>query len=537
MTGKNEWEVSAAQLQKTHGYAAQTDLHKDFEKAREAAQLAKEILRLSRSVLLIHLRFMESALVRLIPDDQTITPEIATDGQFLYYNALHICRSFKKAREIPARDYLDLTLHCVFRHLFFSPKLNGDLWDLACDVAVESLINQLDISALFCERQEKQGWLLDKLQGQMPRPSAERVYRWLLAQDLPPQEVARIRSSFYADDHGIWHSTPEQNADKGEVSGREQPKGARPDAGDMDAKEDTLQPPEDEKGEAQNASGGSNTRENRDSGDGEGVAGRENQRAGDQKALSPREAERMWKEIGERIRVDLSTASASFGESTGDFVAALREINREKVDYAAFLRRFAVLGENVRLDDDAFDYIFYTYGMQLYHKMPLIEPLEYKEVKRVREFIIALDTSESVAGDLIQTFVAKTWNILKQTDSFFTKVNVHILQCGARVEEDAKITDQDEFDAYMRRMTLKGFGGTDFRPVFAHADALIRQHEFSNFKGLIYFTDGYGTFPAMPPDYQAAFVFVDDGRELPDVPPWAIKICMTETDIQNLSER
>ena len=117
----------------------------------------------------------------------------------------------------------------------------------------------------------------------------------------------------------------------------------------------------------------------------------------------------------------------------------------------------------------------------------------------MREFVIALDTSESVAGELIHSFVTKTWNILKQTESFFTKVNVHIIQCGAKVEEDAKIRDQDEFDAYMAKMTLKGFGGTDFRPVFEHVDMLIKQHEFTNLKGIIYFTDGYGTFPPMPP--------------------------------------
>lgn len=146
----------------------------------------------------------------------------------------------------------------------------------------------------------------------------------------------------------------------------------------------------------------------------------------------------MWKQISERIRVDLDTSANSYGENTGDFVSAIGEVNREKLDYAAFLRRFAVLGENMQINDDEFDYIFYTYGMKLYKRMPLIEPLEYKEVKLVREFVIALDTSESVAGELIHSFVTKTWNILKQTESFFTKVNVHIIQCGAKVEEDAR---------------------------------------------------------------------------------------------------
>lgn len=537
----NEWDVSSAQLQKTHGYAARADYHKWNSQAEEASQLAKEILRLSRNTLLIHLRFLEAALVRFVPGDETITPEIATDGRFLYYNSLHICRSFQHAKEIPTRDYLHLTLHCVFRHLFVGKKINPDLWDLASDIAVENLINELDIKALYCERQEKQHWLIQKLREAMPRLTAERIYRWLLDQDIPPQEISRIRSYFYADDHSIWYHPPVwQTGNEGEErESQSEERDGQPENGDPQG-EGELPPDstEEENGEERSASGGKHTGETRNSGDsGEGFAGRENDKPGEKKALSPQETEQVWKDISERIQVDLDTASSSFGESAGDFVAALQEVNREKVDYAAFLRRFAVLGENLQVNDDEFDYIFYTYGLKLYHRMPLIEPLEYKEVTRVREFVIALDTSESVAGELIQTFVTKTWNILKQTENFFTKVNVHIIQCGAKVEEDARITSQEEFDAYMQRMVLRGFGGTDFRPVFQHVDALILQHEFTNLKGLIYFTDGYGTFPPMPPKYEAAFVFLDQGRELPDVPPWAIKILMTETDVKDLSGR
>ena len=503
-------------------------------------QLAREILKLARSALLIHLRFMEPALVRLAANsDESITAELATDGRYLYYNSIHVCRLFKRARELPARDCLHVALHCVFRHLFVSPKLTGDLWDLACDIAVENLINELDIKSLYCERQEKQRWLIEKLREAMPRLTAERIYRWLIEQDLPPQEIGRIRSYFYADDHRIWYNPPEISSGSGGDTQDEGSGGEKPDIGDAPGGSDELPPPEDGDGDEQQARGGRATGEKRDHGDGsgEGMPGRENSEPGEKRALSPQETERMWKDISERIEVDLDTASSSYGENAGDFVAALREVNREKVDYAAFLRRFAVLGENIQVNDDEFDYIFYTYGMKLYGKMPLIEPLEYKEVKLVREFVIALDTSESVAGSLVQSFVTKTWNILKQTESFFTKVNIHILQCGAKVEEDAKIRDQDEFDAYMQRMVLRGFGGTDFRPVFEHVDTLIRQHEFTNLRGLIYFTDGYGTFPAMPPEYETAFVFVDTGRELPDVPPWAIKIRMTPTEVEDISDR
>ena len=185
----------------------------------------------------------------------------------------------------------------------------------------------------------------------------------------------------------------------------------------------------------------------------------------------------------------------------------------------------------MRINDEEFDYVYYTYGLKLYKKMPLIEPLEYKEVKRIREFVIAIDTSGSVAGEQVQSFLQKTYNILKSTESFFSRINVHIIQCDATIQEDAKITSQEEFDEYLKNMTIRGLGGTDFRPVFSYVDWLREKKEFQNLKGLIYFTDGFGTFPEQMPEYKTAFVFLDEELNNYDVPPWAMKLILRKDEI------
>ena len=207
-------------------------------------------------------------------------------------------------------------------------------------------------------------------------------------------------------------------------------------------------------------------------------------------------------------------------------------VTRERYNYTEFLKKFAVLGERMKLNDDEFDYIFYTYGINLYGNIPLIEPLEYKDVKQIKEFVIAIDTSGSTSGALVQTFVKKTYSILKQEESFFRKFNLHIIQCDERIQEDIKITKQSEFDAYIANMKILGQGGTDFRPTFAYVDGLIADGEFSNLKGMIYFTDGEGTFPSRQPNYHTAFVFVDEGYINPSVPPWAIKLVLQPDDIR-----
>ena len=242
-------------------------------------------------------------------------------------------------------------------------------------------------------------------------------------------------------------------------------------------------------------------------------------------------AEDAWKKIAARMQVDLETFGKQQGNAPGALLQNLSELNRERYDYTAFLKKFAVLGEAMRINDDEYDYIFYTYGLKRYGNMPLIEPLEYKEVKRIREFVIAIDTSGSTSGELVQKFVQKTYNILKSTESFFTKINLHIIQCDAQIQEDAKITSQEEFDAYLRDMKIRGLGGTDFRPVFQYVEQLRRAKEFRSLRGLIYFTDGYGTFPEKKPDYDVAFVFLREDYENPDVPAWAIRLVLEKDEI------
>jgi predicted metal-dependent peptidase len=107
----------------------------------------------------------------------------------------------------------------------------------------------------------------------------------------------------------------------------------------------------------------------------------------------------------------------------------------------------------------------------------------------------------------------------------------NIIQCDAAVREDKKITCDKDFDEYLKTMRIHGMGGTVFFPVFEYVEKLRAEKEFQNLKGLIYFTDGFSTFPAQKPDYNTAFVFVDDDCNNPDVPPWAIKLILQKNEI------
>ena len=419
---------------------------------------------LSRNTLAVNLRFLDNAINKLPLKLSIITETVATDGRYIFYDESYVLKSYKSGYNL-TRAYLHMMLHCVFRHNIVGTLVDTLRWNLACDIAAENIMNELDIKALSSPRQVRQGSIIDKIKTACRFVTAEKIYDYLL-RNVDDLQVYAWSELFAEDDHRIWYAKPPETGNDMQMS-------------------------------AETAS----------------------------------QLEKDWKEISEKMQIEIEAFSKEKGDTRGSFIQNLNAVNREKYDYTQFLKKFSVMGEAMRVNDDEFDYIFYTYGLKLYERMPLIEPLEYKEVKRIKEFVIAIDTSGSVSGELVQKFIQKTYNILKNEESFFTKINLHIIQCDTDIQEDRKITSQEEFNDYLAAMKLHGFGGTDFRPVFAYVDKLIQSKEFTNLKGLIYFTDGYGDFPARKPPYETAFVFIDDEYNNPDVPPWAIKLVLPSDEI------
>lgn len=245
------------------------------------------------------------------------------------------------------------------------------------------------------------------------------------------------------------------------------------------------------------------------------------------------ELSRKWQEINEKMETDLETFSKEASEENGSFLGQLRVENRERQDYREFLRKFSVLREEMGTDPDTFDYGFYSYGLTLYGNMPLIEPLETREVRKIADFVIVIDTSMSCSGTLVRRFLEETYSVLKQNDSYFRRVNVHIIQCDEKVHSDVKITSEKELKKYMDQFELYGEGGTDFRPAFAYVDELLGRGEFDDLKGLIYFTDGYGIYPSRMPPYKTAFVFLEEDYRDADVPAWAIRLVLREDELES----
>lgn len=196
--------------------------------------------------------------------------------------------------------------------------------------------------------------------------------------------------------------------------------------------------------------------------------------------------------------------------SGGHTVKKYRDPEASEYDYQAFLERFMVPGEEKILDTDNFDPILYDYSRSHYDGPVLLEPLETSEVRRLSELVIAIDTSGSCSGEIVQQFLRETFTILEKKERFFRRMRVHILQCDSMIQDYQLIESEQDWQTYREKVKITGFGNTDFRPVFAWIKQNRQTGVIQDIKGLIYFTDGDGIYPRNAPDYETAFVYLNE---------------------------
>lgn len=497
-----------------------------------AAPLAMEALELSRNSILVNLRFMETAFSRL---DFRPLPgaELHTNSIHIVYDPAQIVRVYAREPSELTRDYLHIVLHCVFQHLFIGEPTIPLYWDLACDIAVESTISDLGLAVCDCARAREQSSVVDELKDRLPLLTAEKIYRLFRDEGLDQDKALSMRELFYADDHLSWYdftSGDESSSDEAGAgsAGQQAPAGIEGKNGT-----DTKLPEKNSERHHQASQGM----------DSDLITPKE-QPQNMKQALGNRymdtisldRSREQWENAAYEMGVALDHFAKMWGAQGSNLSMTLAAVTREKYDYSDFLRKFAAYSEEIEVNDNEFDYIFYCYGLQLFDNLPLIEPLEYVDTRRIRDFVIAIDTSASTKDVLVQKFVTKTYNILQEETSFSSRMNLFIIQCDAEITDVARISSKSDFDDYIANMTIKGLGGTDFRPVFTYVDDLIERHELVDMRGLIYFTDGQGTYPAKKPDYDTAFVFLDDDLTSRNVPSWAMKVVLESEDIHRFDQ-
>lgn len=429
------------------------------EQLMEKVDICKEILTDCRNELYLNMRFLDVALHSLCPEPSMQLMQTATDGLVLKYNPEFLMGQYRLGNVWVNRCYLHSIFHCLMGHVWnLRGKEDRQLWNLACDIAVESMIDGLPYRCLRSPSNPYRRAVYDGLAKKVPVLNGEGIFYLLQQGRLDIRVVARLMQEFAVDEHFLWEQEGQGNP-------------------------------------------------------------------------MPMQQQNQWKDIRDKMETELDTFSKEAAEDSKGLREQLRVENRERYDYRTFLKKFCVLKEEMQVDMDSFDYIFYHYGMELYGNMPLIEHLETREVQRIEDFVIVIDTSMSCKAALVQKFLEETYSILSQSESFCRRFCIHIIQCDERVQSDVVVENRQQLEEYMKDFQVQGMGGTDFRPAFAYVDALLAKKSFHKLRGLLYFTDGYGTFPLKKPLYDTAFIFFREDYQDVDVPTWAIKLILDERNL------
>lgn len=425
--------------------------------------LCTRILQNSRNELYLNMRYLDLSLSSLGFEMDPACRGLRTDGFVIYYHGEYLCDLYRRGRVLVNRAYLHMVLHCLFCHMDTMGRRDGRMWNLACDIAAESVIDGLYLKCVHIQTPPFRMDWYGRLRQRLQVLNAEGVYKALEEMKLTERQLERLEAEFLVDDHQYWQLPPDA------------PK--------------------------------------------TGVV-RQNQ----------------WSNNREKLQTEMETMGNQQDEDTKSLLEQVQVENRSRYDYRRFLQKFSVLREEMQVDEDSFDYVFYTYGLSLYGNMPLVEPLESKEVSRIEDFVLVIDTSMSCSGDLVRRFLEETYSVLCQSDSYFKKTNIHIIQCDDQVQQDRRITCRQEMEEYMQEFSIIGQGGTDFRPAFEYVNQMLGRGEFHRLKGLLYFTDGEGIYPVKRPVYDTAFVFVKEQYTDISVPAWAMKVILEPEQLLKMKQ-
>ena len=179
------------------------------EERRPTAQgslndLGSRILNQSRYELSLSMRHLARALDRLPYEMDFNTQRMGTEGERIHFHPEFIFQLFMESPQKLNRLYMHSLLHCLFRHMFKNEDKKEELWNMACDIHVEYVLDSLDVDLLKRPAGEYRENTFQRLEEKIKTLSAERIYQYLEEADLDYDAWERLEREFYKDDHIFW---------------------------------------------------------------------------------------------------------------------------------------------------------------------------------------------------------------------------------------------------------------------------------------------------------------------------------------------
>jgi predicted metal-dependent peptidase len=190
------------------------------------------------------------------------------------------------------------------------------------------------------------------------------------------------------------------------------------------------------------------------------------------------------------------------------FEKAVREMAQTRGDLPLGLERFFIPTPVATVDwRSELSHALNRHLRSDYRMMPPSKKLLYERIylpsptSETLDLVIAIDSSGSVDETLLGVFIAETESLLET----FADYRIELLVSDAKVQSHRQFYPGEPV-----AFTLKGGGGTDFRPVFEWIERHTPMAPL-----LLYFTDLDGRFPDAPPPIDTVWITPESAGQAP----------------------
>jgi len=420
----------------------------------------------ARTKLILDKPFLGALVLRLpmVAANKDWCPTTATDARKFYFNAEYIdSLTMSQTQFMLAHE----ALHCALSHFARRQHRVKHRWDLACDYAINPLLIE---------------------DGLTPPPNYQVMpdYKGMTAEEIYPllqdnEDNETLDQHVYDKESeggggGAGGPPPEQQQEQKPQEKRPEPEERQPDdepqQGEGDRQEHDPQ---------------------QDGGQGDGEQPRQSQpqpAEGDDDGadtppppLTPDERDTLDVQWQQRLAGAAQQAMQA-GKLGGTLARMIDHLLQPQLPWRMLLARYMTA---VARDD--FSYM--RPSRREGEGQAILPSLRSSQV----ELVVAVDTSGSIKANEINEFIAEINAIKGQM-----RARVTLIPCDSVIPEGAPWV-YEPWEEFSFPDTVKGGGGTDFRPVFDWLDQQGQRPEL-----LVYFTDAEGSFPSSEPNFDVLWL-------------------------------
>ncbi|SDW83867.1 vWA domain-containing protein [Thiocapsa roseopersicina] len=380
-------------------------------------------------------------------------PTTATDARAFYYNPEYIASlSLDQTQFMLAHE----ALHCALSHFARRQHRIKHKWDLACDYAINPL-------------------LIDE--GLTPPPNALVMppYKGMTAEEIYP----------LIDDNDESETLDTHAYDRDSRQG-----GSRSGMSEKDLDRQPEQP-QSQQGESEEGQGANRSAQPDQSGGPDSGLG---QSQPEPNPLTPDEQETLSVQWQQRLAGAAQQAQQA-GKLGREMARMIDHLLQPRLPWRMLLARYMTA---VSRED-------YSYARPSRRAGDFIRPsLRAQQT----DLVVAVDTSGSIQAAELEEFIGEIDALKGQV-----RARVTLLPCDAALCEGAPFRFEP-WESFRLPETIRGGGGTSFRPVFQWIDREGLRPDL-----LVYFTDAQGEFPPVEPSFPVIWLVKGRGKV-----PWGQRI-------------